>query len=69
MIELTFVVSPIGFDFLASVIVSVFHLVTVGAWSLVGMGSVVLGDVPPAEIWAGNPARLLRKAFVEELTP
>jgi sugar O-acyltransferase (sialic acid O-acetyltransferase NeuD family) len=35
--------------------------VTVGAWSLVGMGSVVLRDVPPGEVWAGNPARLLRK--------
>ncbi|MEV6302509.1 acetyltransferase [Actinoplanes sp. NPDC051861] len=39
--------------------------VTVGDWALVGMGSVVLHDVPPGEIWAGNPARLLRKA--EEL--
>jgi len=36
--------------------------VTVGAWSLVGMGSVVLRDVPPGQIWAGNPARLLRHA-------
>ncbi|MFC7533528.1 acetyltransferase [Actinoplanes sp. GCM10030250] len=35
--------------------------VTVGAWSLVGMGAVVLHDVPPAEVWAGNPARFLRK--------
>ena len=43
--------------------------VTVGAWSLIGMGSVVLHDVPPGEVWAGNPARLLRKAFVEEMTP
>jgi sugar O-acyltransferase (sialic acid O-acetyltransferase NeuD family) len=43
--------------------------VTVGAWSLIGMGSVVLHDVPPGEVWAGTPARLLRKAFVEELTP
>jgi sugar O-acyltransferase (sialic acid O-acetyltransferase NeuD family) len=34
--------------------------VTVGAWSLVGMGSVVLHDVPPGQIWAGNPARKLR---------
>lgn len=42
--------------------------VTVGAWSLVGMGSVVLHDIPPGQIWAGNPARLLRDAFVEELT-
>jgi len=34
--------------------------VTVGAWSLIGMGSVVLHDVPPGEVWAGNPARLIR---------
>jgi sugar O-acyltransferase (sialic acid O-acetyltransferase NeuD family) len=33
--------------------------VTVGARSLVGMGSVVLRDVPPDEVWAGNPARHL----------
>ena len=43
--------------------------VTVGAWSLVGMGSVVLRDVPPGEVWAGNPARFLRSAQLEELTP
>ena len=42
---------------------------TVGAWSLIGMGSVVLHDVPTGEVWAGNPARLLRTAFVEELIP
>lgn len=33
---------------------------TVGQWSLVGMGSVVLHDVPPHEVWAGTPARFLR---------
>jgi sugar O-acyltransferase (sialic acid O-acetyltransferase NeuD family) len=32
----------------------------VGEWSLIGMGSVVLQDVPPGEVWAGNPARHLR---------
>jgi sugar O-acyltransferase (sialic acid O-acetyltransferase NeuD family) len=32
----------------------------IGAWALVGMGSVVLADVPPAEVWAGGPARRLR---------
>jgi sugar O-acyltransferase (sialic acid O-acetyltransferase NeuD family) len=36
--------------------------VTVGAWSLVGMGSVVLRDVPPGQVWAGSPARFLRAA-------
>jgi sugar O-acyltransferase (sialic acid O-acetyltransferase NeuD family) len=33
---------------------------TIGAWSLVGMGSVVLDDVPPGEVWVGVPARRLR---------
>jgi serine acetyltransferase len=35
--------------------------VTVGAGSVVGMGSVVLRDVPAGEVWAGNPARRLRE--------
>lgn len=34
----------------------------VGAWSLTGMGSTVLADVPPGEVWAGSPARRLRAA-------
>ncbi|WP_405731346.1 acetyltransferase [Streptomyces sp. NBC_01537] len=34
----------------------------IGAWSLIGMGSTVLHDVPPGEVWAGNPARRLRAA-------
>ncbi|MBO0728042.1 MAG: acetyltransferase [Acidimicrobiaceae bacterium] len=29
----------------------------IGEWSLVGMGAVVTRDVPPAEVWAGVPAR------------
>ncbi|GAA2709433.1 acetyltransferase [Actinoplanes palleronii] len=42
--------------------------VTVGAWSQIGMGSVVLRDVPPDEVWVGSPARFLRSAKLEELT-
>lgn len=34
--------------------------VTLGSGSLVGMGSVVLEDVPPHSVIAGNPARYLR---------
>ncbi len=33
---------------------------TIGAGALVGMGSVVTRDVPPNEVWVGNPARHLR---------
>ena len=33
--------------------------VTIGDFSLVGMGSVVLKDVPPESIVVGNPARIL----------
>ena len=36
--------------------------VTIGAWSLIGMGSLVLHDVPAGEVWAGSPARRLRQA-------
>jgi sugar O-acyltransferase (sialic acid O-acetyltransferase NeuD family) len=35
---------------------------TVGAWSQIGMGSVVLEDVPAEEVWVGTPARHLRAA-------
>jgi acetyltransferase-like isoleucine patch superfamily enzyme len=34
--------------------------VTVGERAIVGAGSVVLKDVPPDTIVAGNPARFLR---------
>lgn len=35
--------------------------VTIGAQALVGAGSVVTTDIPPGEIWAGNPARFIRR--------
>lgn len=31
--------------------------ITVGAWSVIGAGSVVTRDVPPGRLWYGNPAR------------
>ena len=36
--------------------------ITIGEGSLVGAGSVVTKSIPPGEVWAGNPASLLRKA-------
>ncbi len=35
---------------------------SIGSCSLVGMGAVVTGDIPPSEVWAGIPARYIRKA-------
>ena len=33
----------------------------VGKHSVIGAGSVVLKDVPDCEIWAGNPAKFIKK--------
>ena len=35
--------------------------------AVVGMGSVLTKDVGPYEIWAGNPARMIRKRFDERI--
>ena len=35
----------------------------VGAEAVVGAGAVVRGIVPPGEVWAGNPAVPLRRAY------
>lgn len=39
--------------------------VKIGDGAVIGMGSVVTHDVPAYEIWAGNPAKLIRKRFDE----
>ena len=40
---------------------SLLENVTIGKWSLVGIGTVVLKDVPPYTKAAGNPARIIGK--------
>ena len=35
--------------------------VTIGRRSVVGAGSIVSKDIPDDELWAGNPARFIRK--------
>lgn len=40
--------------------------VTIGERSVIGAGSVVTRDIPSGEVWAGNPAKYIKK--VSELT-
>lgn len=35
--------------------------VTIGEAAIVGAGSVVTKSIPPREVWAGNPAKFIRK--------
>lgn len=37
--------------------------VTIGEGAIIGAGSIVTKDVPPYEVWVGNPARKLRDRF------
>ena len=62
--EADWAVVPIKVESGASIGSSVTILcgVTIGKGALVGAGSVVTKDIPPYEIWAGNPAKFLRKA-------
>ena len=40
--------------------------VKIGNGAIIGMGSVVTKNVPDFEIWAGNPAKYIRKRFDNE---
>ena len=40
--------------------------ITIADGAIIGAGSVVTKNVGPYEIWAGNPAKLIRKRFDDE---
>lgn len=40
--------------------------VTISDGAVIGAGSIVTKDVGPYEIWAGNPARFIRKRFDDD---
>lgn len=40
--------------------------VTIGDGAIIGMGSIVTKDIPSYTIYAGNPARLIRKRFQDD---
>lgn len=35
--------------------------VTIGANAIIGAGAVVTKDIPANEVWAGNPARFIKR--------
>lgn len=41
--------------------------VTIGEYVIVGAGSVVTKDIPDGEVWAGNPAKFIRKRDMSKL--
>lgn len=41
--------------------------ISIASGAIIGMGSVVTKDVGYYEIWAGNPARLVRKRFNDDV--
>lgn len=51
----------LGDDVYCGINVSIKPRVKIGAGAKLGAGAVVLKDVPPGEVWIGNPARFLRK--------
>lgn len=38
----------------------------IGTGAIIGAGAIVVKDVPPYEIWGGNPAKRIRKRFDEK---
>jgi len=41
---------------------------TIGSYSVIGYGSVVTCDIPPGEVWIGNPARfhMTKEEYLEK---
>lgn len=56
----------IGNDVWVGINVTILSGVTVGDGAVIGAGSVVVKDVEPYSVVAGNPARVIRKRFDDE---
>lgn len=61
-----FEITTIGNDVWIGAHVMIKGGVSIADGAVVGMGSVVTHNIGPYEIWAGNPARFIRKRFDDE---
>ena len=48
-------------DVFIGVNVIICNSVTIGKGAIVGAGSVVTKDIPPYQVWAGNPAKFIKE--------
>lgn len=55
--------TEIGCDVWLGADVSIKSGLKIGHGAIVGTGAVVTHDIPPYEIWGGNPARCIKKRF------
>lgn len=47
-------------DVFIGVNVTICNSVTIGKGAIIGAGSIVTKDIPPYQVWAGNPARYIK---------
>lgn len=47
-------------DVFIGINVTICNSVTIGRGAVIGAGSIVTKDIPPYQVWAGNPARYIK---------
>ena len=47
-------------DVFIGINVTICNSVTIGKGAVVGAGSIITKDIPPYQVWAGNPARYIK---------
>jgi len=57
-----FVKTHIGSNVAIGTNATILGNITIGDGSIIGAGSVVNRNIPSGEVWAGNPAKMIRKA-------